>query len=99
MHDGEVKDYPEFFCVRKSMIQISMTSLCFKDLGKFSAFVFFLYIMPVGMIWLGVIPFNYRFHLLVAISLMLFLYLYIKNHSLVDLGISLNNFKDRKSVV
>jgi len=46
----------------------------------------FLYFLPVTLILIGIIPFYYRFHILVLAFICAIIYSWIKKYSLLDLG-------------
>jgi membrane protease YdiL (CAAX protease family) len=53
---------------------------------RFLVFSIVLYILPVSLIWSGVISFDYRFHVLILAFISAVLYSVIQKYSLSDLG-------------
>ena len=60
---------------------------------KFLVFVILAYYLPVILIWIGVIPFEFRFHILVAMAILMGVYAFVSKHSLKDLGIRSDTLK------
>src|SRR5215831_13974205 len=44
------------------------------------------YELPIFLIWSGVIPFAYRFHVLIGMTVVMAIYAVIRHHSWADLG-------------
>jgi len=59
----------------------------------FSIFVASCYYVPVLLIWFEIIPFEFRFQVLIIITIISAIYSFFRNHSLYDLGFRLDNIK------
>lgn len=59
----------------------------------FSFFVAVFYYIPILLIWFGIIPFEFRFYILIFITIISAIYSFFRRHSLYDLGFRLDNFK------
>jgi membrane protease YdiL (CAAX protease family) len=53
---------------------------------KFVVFTFLAFYLPVILIWVNIIPFEYRFHILVAMAVIMAIYSFMAKYSLQDLG-------------
>jgi membrane protease YdiL (CAAX protease family) len=60
---------------------------------KFLAFIFLAYYLPVILILAHVIPFEFRFHVLVAMAFVMAVYAFGSKHSLKDLGFRFDTLK------
>lgn len=58
---------------------------------QFSLLILFFYLLPVILLWTGVIPFNYRFIVLVAMAVIVAFYSMISKYSMKDLGFRKDN--------
>lgn len=63
------------------------------DILIFSIFFTGFYYVPILLVWFGVIPFEFRFYVLVAITVFSAIYSFLRRHSLYDLGFRLDNIK------
>jgi len=55
-------------------------------IAKFVVFVFLAFYLPVILIWVHIISFEYRFHMLVVMAVIMAIYSLIAKRSLHDLG-------------
>lgn len=60
---------------------------------KFFAFMLVAYYLPVILIWVNVIPFDLRFHILVIMAVLMAVYSFWAKHSLKDLGLRKDTLK------
>ena len=60
----------------------------------FCLFLAVFYYLPVLLIWLGIIEFEYRFRVLIILALLLAVYSFIRGHSLFALGLRADNLKN-----
>jgi hypothetical protein len=59
----------------------------------FSIFIISFYYAPILLLWFEIIPFEFRFHILLAVTLLSAVYVFFRCHSLRDLGIRFDNVK------
>lgn len=59
----------------------------------FSLFIAIFYYVPVLLLWFGIIPFKFRFYVLIMLAIVLAAYSYSRKHSLHELGFRIDNLK------
>jgi membrane protease YdiL (CAAX protease family) len=59
---------------------------------RFGLFILLGYYLPILLIWVGIIPFEFRFHTLVAMAIIMIAYCFLKKISFHDLGFRTDTF-------
>ncbi len=73
---------------RNSILHMQLTG---NGILPFSLFLFLVYYFPVILVWTGVIPFEYRFHLLVVMTIAMMAYASYRKYDLNRLGLGSNS--------
>jgi membrane protease YdiL (CAAX protease family) len=60
---------------------------------RFIIFAFLVFYLPVILIWINIIPFEFRFHILVAMAVIMTIYSFAVKQSLHDLGFRIDTLK------
>ena len=65
-----------------------------RNIWGFVLFAFLFYYLPVILIWLDIIPFSFRFWLLLIMTCVVFLYQVVRKRTLKELGFRRDTLKD-----
>lgn len=68
--------------------------LCLKGLSRFAALMVLAFYVPVVLIWLGVIPFRFRFHASIILLAVFIIFSFLRRHGFKELGFRYDNLKE-----